>query len=72
MVANPVLVDSTYYIGLAREGRDPLRELAVLGAQRDLATCGVVRCEVARGIRDEAILEYFDSIPGIRAVDEII
>ena len=59
MVANPVLVDSSYYLGLARDGRDPLRALAVLGAQRDVATCGVVRCEVARGIRDEAILGRF-------------
>jgi hypothetical protein len=59
MVANPVLVDSSYYIGLAREGRDPLRALAVVGAQRDVATCGVVRCEVARGIKVEAVLERF-------------
>ncbi len=59
MVANPVLVDSSYYIGLAREGRDPLRELAVVGAQRDVATCGVVRCEVGRGIKAEAVLSRF-------------
>jgi len=59
MVANPVLVDSSYYIGLAREGRDPLRELAVVGAQRDIATCGVVRCEVGRGIKTEAMLGRF-------------
>lgn len=59
MVANPVLVDSSYYIGLAREGRDPLRELAVVGAQRDVATCGAVRCEVARGIKAEAVLGRF-------------
>ena len=59
MVANPVLVDSSYYLGLARDGQDPLGALAVLGAQRDVATCGVVRCEVARGIRDEAILGRF-------------
>jgi predicted nucleic acid-binding protein len=59
MVANPVLVDSSYYIALAREGRDPLRELAVVGAQRDIATCGVVRCEVGRGIKAEATLERF-------------
>lgn len=59
MVANPVLVDSSYYIGLSREGRDPLRELAVVGAQRDVATCGVVRCEVARGIKADAILHRF-------------
>ncbi len=59
MVGNPVLVDSSFYIGLAREGRDPLRALAVLAAQRDVATCGVVRCEVARGIKSETVLQRF-------------
>lgn len=54
-----MLVDSSYYLGLAREGRDPLRGLAVVGAQRDVATCGVVRCEVARSIKAEAVLERF-------------
>jgi predicted nucleic acid-binding protein len=51
MAANPVLADSSYYIRLARDGRDPLRELAVIAAQRDVAVCGVVRCEVGRGLR---------------------
>lgn len=59
MVGNPVLVDSSYYIGQAREGRDPLRDLAVVAAQRDVATCGVVRCEVARGIRSERVRDRF-------------
>lgn len=59
MGANPVLVDSSYYIGLTRQGRDPLRELAVVSAQRDVATCGVVRCEVARGIKSEGVLRTF-------------
>ncbi len=57
MAANPVLVDSSFYIGCLREGRDPLRLLAVTAAIRDLAICPVVRCEVARGLRD----------PGLRA-----
>ena len=59
MAANPVLVDSSYYIHLSRAGRDPLRELAVVAAQRDVATCGVVRCEVARGLKAMPVLEKF-------------
>jgi predicted nucleic acid-binding protein len=59
MAASPVLVDSSYYIRLAREGRDPLRALAVVAAQRDLVVCGVVRCEVSRGLRSKSRLEAF-------------
>src|SRR5437588_846488 len=51
MAANPVLVDSSYYITLLREGRDPLRALALTAETRDLAICGVVRCEVGRGLK---------------------
>ncbi len=42
-----------------REGGHPLRELAPLAMGRDIATCGVVRCEVARGIRDAEVLRKF-------------
>lgn len=59
MVANPVLVNSSYYFGPAREGCDPLRALAVVGALRDVATCGVGRSEVARDIKAEAVLGRF-------------
>jgi predicted nucleic acid-binding protein len=51
MGANPVLVDSSYYIDCLRQGRDPFLLLAVMAATRDLAICGVVRCEVGRGLR---------------------
>lgn len=51
MPANPVLADSSFYIRSLREGRDPLRALAVEAAQRDLAICGVVRVEVGRALR---------------------
>ncbi len=61
MPANPVLVDSSYYIQLSRAGVDPLKTLAVTAAQRDLAICGVVRCEVARGIRLEKVLARFQA-----------
>lgn len=51
MGAKPVLVDSSYYIARLRQGEDPLRLLAVTAATRDLVICGMVRCEVGRGLR---------------------
>jgi predicted nucleic acid-binding protein len=61
MPASPVLVDSSYYITLARQGRDPLQALALSAADRDLAICGVVRCEVTRGIRQPKIRKMFEA-----------
>ncbi len=45
-----VLVDSSVFIGLLRDGRDPARELVGRAATTDLATCGMVRLEVVRGL----------------------
>ena len=59
MVGSPVLVDSSWYIRLARNRRDPLASLHAIAAQRDIATCGIVRCEVARGIRETRHLAAF-------------
>lgn len=61
MAVNPVLVDSCYYIGLLRQGIDPMRTLAATSAARDLVVCGVVRCEVARGMRDPWVLKQFQN-----------
>jgi hypothetical protein len=61
MAAGAVLVDSSYYIALARNGQDPLQALAYAAVDRDLAVCGVVRCEVARGIRHAKVLKQFQS-----------
>ena len=59
MSASPVLVDSCWYITQMREGRHPLRELEPIARMRDIATCGIVRAEVARGIREEGLLKKF-------------
>jgi len=59
MAASPVLADSSFYIRLLREDRDPLRALALTAAMRDVAVCGVIRCEVGRGIRQLKLLERF-------------
>ena len=61
MTASPVLVDSSWYIRHLRERRDPLRELKSVAFTRDIATCGIVRCEVARGISDPLRLKKFDA-----------
>jgi predicted nucleic acid-binding protein len=61
MAASPVLVDSSYYIHMLRKGQDPLRALAFAAAARDLAVCGVVRCEVGRGLREPRILHGFQA-----------
>ncbi len=61
MGANPVLADSSYYIRLMREKRDPLRNLALASHSRDLAICGVVRVEVGRAIRPLERLRKFQA-----------
>ena len=36
-----------------------MRELEPIAHMRDIATCGVVRAEVARGLREEGLLKKF-------------
>lgn len=50
-----VLVDSCVLIGLLREGRDPAVELSGRAPETDLATCGMVRLEVIRGLAAPAL-----------------
>ena len=59
MAASPVLADSSYYLRLLRQGRDPLKALALAAATRDLVICGIVRCEVGRGLRPAKARHYF-------------
>src|SRR5258708_20265066 len=54
MAARPVLVDSSYYIDRLRQRKPLMRELRVIASNRPLATCGAIRCEVGRAIRDPA------------------
>ena len=55
----PVLVDSCWYIQRAREGIDPLHALRFLAETRDIATCGIVKAEVGRGIQEQKRLERY-------------
>jgi predicted nucleic acid-binding protein len=59
MAASPVLADSSFYIDLLRRGQDPLEALALAAATRDLAICGVVRCEVGRALRPPKVRQHF-------------
>jgi predicted nucleic acid-binding protein len=61
MAVTPVLADSSFYIRLMRERQDPLRALALAAASRDLAICGVVRCEVGRALVRKDIREKFQA-----------
>ncbi len=44
-----------------KTGRDPMHELQTIAMVRDLATCGVVRSEVGRGIREPSLLRKFQA-----------
>ena len=59
-MSRPILVDSSWYIRNARRGDDPLRMLAFLAETRDIATCGVVKAEVGRGIKLPKHLERYE------------
>ena len=38
-----------------------MRELLAIATVRDVATCGIVRCEVARGLREPGLLRKFQA-----------
>jgi predicted nucleic acid-binding protein len=46
-----VLVDSSFFIQRLRDRIDPLLELSTYADTWDLATCGMVKLEVCRGLR---------------------
>ncbi|HAB18171.1 MAG TPA: PIN domain-containing protein [Verrucomicrobiota bacterium] len=50
MSVRTVMVDSSVLIDLLRRGLDPALELRQRARTMDLATCGMVRLEVLRGI----------------------
>jgi predicted nucleic acid-binding protein len=50
-----MLVDSTVYIDLMRAGQDPVSTAAPWVETGQLLCCGIIRCEVLRGIIDPEI-----------------
>jgi predicted nucleic acid-binding protein len=54
-MAGNVLVDSCFYIDRWRSGADPFDELGEHTIECDFFTCGVVKMEILRGIKDKAM-----------------
>jgi predicted nucleic acid-binding protein len=52
-----ILIDSCIYIPLLRRGMDPAEEFSVLAEEFDIVTCGVVRCEITRGLKTQRARE---------------
>lgn len=51
-MAIEILVDSNVYIGLLNRKRDPARIIGEWAGTADLVTCGMVRLEVLRGLKN--------------------
>lgn len=70
-----ILIDSCIYIEHLRAGRDPAQVFAPYAQQHDLATCGVIRCEVIRGMRTPksraALAAYFDCLLYIPTMNHV-
>ncbi len=62
-----ILVDSTVYISMLRQGLDPRHELAGWAASGRLHGCGIIRTEVLRGCRHPGVRDdlaaFFDLLP---------
>lgn len=67
----PILVDSSIFTTLLREGRDPAIALGNRYATIDLATCGMVRLEVMRGVKQPRVFTqlglFFDVLQNVPA-----
>ncbi len=55
------LIDSSVLIDILRAGRDPVMEFRVLFEQGRLCTCGIVACEVLRGVVKRPVFERMES-----------
>ncbi len=65
----PTLIDSNVFIGLMRQGLDPAEVLTETVSSTDLATCGIVRVEVLRGVKNprvrDGLAEFFDVLQNV-------
>lgn len=70
-----ILIDSCIFIEHLRAGRDPAQVFARSAQNHDLATCGVIRCEVLRGLRTPkacaALAAYFDCLLYIPTLNNV-
>lgn len=70
-----LLIDSCIYIEHLRAGRDPAQVFAPYTQRHDLATCGVIRCEVIRGMRTpkarRALADYMGCLLYIPSMNNV-
>jgi predicted nucleic acid-binding protein len=70
-----ILIDSCIYIEHLRAGRDPAQVFAPYAQRHDLATCGVIRCEVIRGMRSpkarRALADYMGCLLYIPTLNNV-
>jgi predicted nucleic acid-binding protein len=70
-----VLVDSNVFISLLRRGLDPVELLGDWIGNGDLATCGMVRMEVERGLKTDRIRRrignFFDVLINVPTTNKI-
>ena len=69
------IVDSTIYIDLLRARQDPVEALRPWIASEELLCCGVIRCEVLRGVMNEKVRkrmhELFESLDSVDIDDSL-
>jgi predicted nucleic acid-binding protein len=53
----PVMVDSNVFINCLKQGLDPVAQLSERYAVSELVTCGMIKLEVLRGIKNLKIRE---------------
>ena len=70
-----VLVDSNVFISLLRRGLDPVELLGDWIGNGELATCGMVRMEVERGLKIDRIRRrignFFDVLINVHTTNKI-
>lgn len=70
-----VLVDSNFFISRLRKGRDPFRELAEADEGILFYSCGVVKMEVCRGVKERRLFDRmkqnFDVMCWVPSTDAI-
>jgi predicted nucleic acid-binding protein len=73
--SQPILVDSAIYISYLRAEKDIRQTLMPYLVGGLLFSCGVVRCEVLRGFKNERIMgemsDFFDIMPEVPTTAKI-
>ena len=72
-MAADVMVDSNVYINLLKRRQDPTGILGEWAGDRNLATCGMIRMEVLRGLKVprvyQRVANFLDVLIDVRTND---